>query len=46
LSSAKKGVYGASSSNQPSADQSMDLKKKEADEKEVSIDPRNLDKKH
>jgi hypothetical protein len=23
----------------------MDLKKKEADEKEVSVDPRNLDKK-
>jgi hypothetical protein len=35
LSSAKKGAYGTPTSNQQSVDQSADLKKKEADDKEV-----------
>jgi hypothetical protein len=35
LSSAKKGAYGTPTSNQQSVDQSADLKKKEANDKEV-----------
>jgi hypothetical protein len=45
LSSAKKGVYDASASNQQPTDQSADLKNKEIDDKEVPVDPSNLDKK-
>jgi hypothetical protein len=33
---AKKGAYGASASNQQPVDQSADLKKKEATDKEVA----------
>jgi hypothetical protein len=43
--SAKKGTYGASASNQYPADQPADGKKKEADDKEVPVDPSNSDKK-
>jgi hypothetical protein len=43
--SAKKGTYGASTSNQPPADQQVDAKKKEADDKRVPVDPSNLYKK-
>jgi hypothetical protein len=43
--SAKKGTYVASASNQPPADQQADDKKKGADDKEVPVDPSNLDKK-
>jgi hypothetical protein len=43
--SAKKGAYGASASSQQPTDQQADGKKKEADDKEVSIDPSNLEKK-
>jgi hypothetical protein len=43
--SAKKGAYGASASNQQPADQREEGKKKEADEKEVSVDPSNPNKK-
>jgi hypothetical protein len=43
--SAKKGTYGASVSNQPLPDQLADDKKKGADDKEVPVDPSNLDKK-
>jgi hypothetical protein len=42
---AKKGVYGASASNQQPADESMNMKKKEADDKKVPVDPSNPDKK-
>jgi hypothetical protein len=42
---AKKGTYVASSSNQQPTDQPTDDKKKGADDKEVSIDPNNPDKK-
>jgi hypothetical protein len=42
---AKKGAYGASSSNQQPADQSVDLKKKEVADKEVLDDVNNLEKK-
>jgi hypothetical protein len=45
LPSTKKGAYGVSTSNQQPVDQSVDLKKKEADDKEVSVDPSNPDKK-
>jgi hypothetical protein len=43
--SAKKGAYGASTSNQQPVDQSTDVKKKEANDKEVPVDPSNPDKK-
>jgi hypothetical protein len=43
--SAKKGIYGASTSNQPPADQQADDKKKGADDKKVPVVPSNLDKK-
>jgi hypothetical protein len=43
-SSAKKGAYGTSTSSQQPADQPVDVKKTEADDKEVQVDPRNLDK--
>jgi hypothetical protein len=43
--SAKKGAYGTSASNLQPADQSVDVKKKEADDKKVPVDPSNLDKK-
>jgi hypothetical protein len=43
--SAKKGAYVASASNQHPTDQSEDGKKKEANDKEVPIDPNNPDKK-
>jgi hypothetical protein len=43
-SSAKKGTYGASTSKERSADQSAD-EKKEADDKEVPVDPSNPEKK-
>jgi hypothetical protein len=43
--SAKKGAYGDSASNQPLADQPTNLKKKEADDKKVPVDPSNPDKK-
>jgi hypothetical protein len=43
--SAKKGTYGASTSNQPPADQQADDKKKGTNDKEVPVDPSNLDKK-
>jgi hypothetical protein len=43
--SAKKGAYGASTSKQQPADQPTDGKKKEADDKEVPVDPSNSDKK-
>jgi hypothetical protein len=43
--SAKKGVYGASASNQQPTDQQADGKKEEADDKEVLVDPSNLNKK-
>jgi hypothetical protein len=43
--SAKKGAYGASTSNQQPADQPTDGKKKEVDDKEVPVDPSNSDKK-
>jgi hypothetical protein len=42
--SAKKGANGASVSNQQPTDQSTD-RKKEADDKEVLVDPINSDKK-
>jgi hypothetical protein len=42
--SAKKGAYGASASNQQPADQSADRKNKEANDKEVLVDPSNPDK--
>jgi hypothetical protein len=45
LLSTKKGAYGTSTSNQQPTDQSADLKKKEANDKEVPVDPSNLDKK-
>jgi hypothetical protein len=41
--SAKKGTYGASTSYQPPADLQVDDKKKEADDKEVPVDPSNPD---
>jgi hypothetical protein len=44
-SSAKKGTYVASSSNQLPTDQSVNDKKRGADDKEVPVDPSNLDKK-
>jgi hypothetical protein len=43
--SAKKGMYDASVSNQRSANHPTDVKKKEVDDKEVLVDPNNLDKK-
>jgi hypothetical protein len=43
--SAKKGAYDASASNQQPVDQQADGKKKEANNKEVPIDPTNPDKK-
>jgi hypothetical protein len=43
--STKKGTYVASSLIQQPADQQADSKKKEANDKEVPIDPSNLDKK-
>jgi hypothetical protein len=43
--SAKKGAYGASASNQHPADQSVDLKKKEAANKEVTADLSDPEKK-
>jgi hypothetical protein len=43
--SAKKGAYGTSASNQQPTDKSVDGKKKEADDKEVLVDPSNPDKK-
>jgi hypothetical protein len=43
--SAKKGTYVASTSNQPPVDQQADDKKKREDDKEVPVDPSNLDKK-
>jgi hypothetical protein len=43
--STNKGAYGASSSNQQPVDQPTDKKKKEADDKEVPVDPSNSDKK-
>jgi hypothetical protein len=43
-SSTKKGTYGASTSKEQPADQSAD-EKKEADDKEVPVDPSNPDKK-
>jgi hypothetical protein len=43
--SAKKGAYGALASNQRSIDQSMNLKKKEAADKEVPADLNNPEKK-
>jgi hypothetical protein len=42
---AKKGAYGASASNQQSVDQPTDGKKKEADHKEVPVNPSNPNKK-
>jgi hypothetical protein len=42
LTSAKKGAYGASTSNQQPTDQSVDLRK-EANDKEVSVDPSKPD---
>jgi hypothetical protein len=42
---AKKGTYGASTSQQPPTDQQAGDKKKEADDKEVLVDPSNPDKK-
>jgi hypothetical protein len=42
---AKKGAYGASASNQQPVDESMNMKKKEADDKKVPVDPSNPDKK-
>jgi hypothetical protein len=43
--SVKRGAYGASASSQQAADQPVDGKKKEADDKEVPVDTSNLDKK-
>jgi hypothetical protein len=43
--SAKKDAYGASASNQQPTNQPTNGRKKEADDKEVSVDPSNLDKK-
>jgi hypothetical protein len=43
--SCKKGAYGTSVSNQQRADQSADVKKKEAGNKEVPVDPSNPNKK-
>jgi hypothetical protein len=43
--SGKKGAYGTSASNQQPADQSMDLKKKEAADKEVPADLSDPEKK-
>jgi hypothetical protein len=44
--SAKKGAYGTSASNQQPTDKLVDRKKKkEADDKEVLVDPSNSDKK-
>jgi hypothetical protein len=43
--SAKKGTYGVSAPNQPPADQHANDKKKEAEDKEVLVDPSNPDKK-
>jgi hypothetical protein len=43
--SAKKGAYGASASNQQPVDQSADLKKKEAIDKEVPADLNDPEKK-
>jgi hypothetical protein len=40
-----KGAYGASASKQQPIDQSVDLKKKEAVDKEVPADLNNLEKK-
>jgi hypothetical protein len=45
LLSAKKGAYGASVSKQQPADQSADLKKKEAVDKEVPVDLNDPEKK-
>jgi hypothetical protein len=42
--SAKKGTYGASTSKQQPTDHQADGKK-EADDKEVPVNPNNLDKK-
>jgi hypothetical protein len=42
--SAKKGAYGALASNQEPGDQSADIKKKEAVDKEVPVNPSNPDK--
>jgi hypothetical protein len=44
-SSAKKGAYGASASNQQPTDQSVDLKKKKVVDKEVPADLNDLKKK-
>jgi hypothetical protein len=43
--SAKKGAYGASTSNQQPTDQPAEGKKKEADDKEVIVNPSNPNKK-
>jgi hypothetical protein len=43
--STKKGTYGASTSNQPLADQQTDDMKKVADNRGVLVDPSNPDKK-
>jgi hypothetical protein len=43
-SSVKKGAYGTSASNQQPVDQPMTMKK-EADDKEVPVDPSNLNRK-
>jgi hypothetical protein len=45
LPSANRGARGASASNQQPVDQSVDLKKKEGDDKEVTVFPSNPDKK-
>jgi hypothetical protein len=43
--SVKKGAYGTSASSQQAADQSVDGKKKKADDKKVLVEPSNPDKK-
>jgi hypothetical protein len=43
--SSKKGAYGASASNQQPVNQPTDGKKKEADDKEVAVNPSSPNKK-
>jgi hypothetical protein len=45
LPSAKKGTYGATATNQQPTDQQAERRKKDADNKEIRVDPSNSDKK-
>jgi hypothetical protein len=45
LPAEKKGTFMGSTSNQPTADQAVDDKKKGATDKEVLVDPDDTDKK-